>query len=245
MSKLLRIGVFLALALVSFTGWASAEAVPTTTIVTTASNTTKAAAVTVWLQVMDSCKQGLPGAKFTLVAPDGTSSGPQTSAGTKRVTVSSGTCPLQRGNCQRVPTGCVSWAITPPGTGTDLYEIRENSTFNSQDGFDENPAGKTPFSGFVPCNGGSACGSESATFAIDSAGVVAGATTNVFPDGHSVVYPSSGHALGTQADPIVFHNFQLGDGSCDGDDDADDHLTGSPGAHCNSDEDTTALRSKR
>ena len=38
-------------------------------------------------------------------------------------------------------------------------------------------------------------------------------------------------------DPIVFHNFQLGNGSCDGDSDADDHLTGSPSVHCDSDND--------
>src|SRR5262249_2631242 len=149
----------------------------------------------------------------------------------------SGACPLQHGNCWQVPTGCVSWSITPPGTGTSLYTIQENVTLNRKDGFYENPSGIAPFSGFVPCNGGSACRSESATFTIDSAGVVAGTTTNVLPDGQRVTYPSSGHALGIQTDPIVFHNFQLGNGSCDGDNNADDHLTGFPSSHCDNDND--------
>ena len=56
-----------------------------------------AGTVTVWLQVMDSCQQALPYAKFTLVAPNGTTISTLTSAGTSRVTVSSGTCPLTTG----------------------------------------------------------------------------------------------------------------------------------------------------
>ena len=72
----------------------------------------------IWLQVMDSCKQALPGANFTLVTPNGTQVNAGPSAGTKRVKVSSSTsCPLQRGNCLTVPTGCISWLITPPGSG--------------------------------------------------------------------------------------------------------------------------------
>ena len=204
----------------------------------TTQHTTQAHAaspVTVWLQVMDSCKQALPFAKFTLVAPNGTTISTLTSAGTSRVTVSSlGTCPLQRGNCATVPTGCVHWTITPT-TGT--YKIKEHSTSVSAFGmsFLENPAWLTPSTGFVPCNGGSACKSESATFTISSTGVVTGTTTNIYPDGTTSKYPSSGTSSGKQTDPIVFHNFQLGTGSCDGDHDKDDFLTGSPSSHCNND----------
>ena len=190
--------------------------------------------VTIWLQVMDSCKQALPGAKFTLVAPNGTKSNAGPSAGTKRVSVSSGTCPLQRGNCQAVPTGCVKWIITSPTSGT--YTIKEHPTFDTTDGFLENPPGATAFTGFVPCNGGSACKKESATFTITN-GVVTGTTTNIYPDGTTTKYPSGGTFSGTQTDPIVFHNFQLGNGSCDGDSDKDDHLTGSPSTHCDNDSD--------
>ena len=203
----------------------------------TTQHTTQAHAVgsvTVYLQVMDSCKEALPHAKFTLFAPGGTTISTLTSAGTSRVTVSSGTCPLQKGNCSTVPTGCVHWTITPT-SGT--YTIKEQSTSKIVSGitFLENPAWPTAATGFVPCNGGSACQSESATFTINSSGVVTGTTTNIYPDGAISKYPSSGTSSGTKTNPIVFHNFQLGTGSCDGDHDKDDFLTGSPSSHCNND----------
>lgn len=203
-----------------------------------------AGTITVYLQVMDSCKQALPGANFTLANPDGSQINAGPSAGTKRVSVGSGTCPLQRGNCVIVTTGCVSWTITPPLLGTDTYTVNENPTFDVSDGFYENPAGATSFTGFVPCNGGSACPgafdptkSQSATFTVDSSGTVSAVTTNPYPDGKFSHYSSLGSSAGTQSDPVVFHNFQLGSGSCDGDSDADDHLTGSPSSHCNNDSD--------
>jgi hypothetical protein len=192
----------------------------------------------VWLQVMDSCQQALPGANFTLVTSKGKKVNAGPSAGTKRVTVgSSGSCPLQRGNCQAVSTGCVSWLITPPSSGVATYTIKEHSKWDAADGFYENPPGATAFTGFVPCNGGSACQTESAKFTINAKGVVSGVTTNIYPDGASTQYPSTGTFSGTQTDPIVFHNFQLGNGSCDGDNDKDDHLTGTPSSHCDSDHD--------
>jgi len=203
-----------------------------------------ASTITVYLQVMDSCRQALPGANFTLVNPDSSTVNAGPSAGTKRVSVGSGTCPLSRGNCATVPTGCVTFAITPPGSGTATYTIKENPTFVALDGFYENPPGATSFSGFVPCNGGSACpgafnpaNAQSATFTVNSSGTVSAVTTNPYPDGKFSHYPSSGSSAGTQTDPAVFHNFQLGTGSCDGDSDADDHLTGSPSSHCNNDHD--------
>ena len=191
-----------------------------------------AGTVTVYLQVMDSCKEALPGANFTLVEPNGTKINAGPSAGTSRKTVSSGTCPLQKGNCSTVPTGCVHWTITPT-SGT--YTIKENPTPNAIDGgLLENPPGTTKFTGFVPCNGGSACKSESATFTISS-GIVKGVTTNIYPNGTTSKYPSTGTSSGTKTNPIVFHNFQLGNGSCDGDNDLDDHLTGTPSSRCNND----------
>src|SRR5579859_4392794 len=203
-----------------------------------------ASTITVYLQVMDSCRQALPGANFTLVNPDGSTVNAGPSAGTKRVSVGSGTCPLSRGNCATVPTGCVTFVITPPASGTATYTIKENPTFDASDGFYENPPGATSYTGFVPCNGGSACPgafdpmkAQSATFTVDASGTVSAVTTNPYPDGKFSHYPSSGSAAGTRSDPVVFHNFQLGSGSCDGDSDADDHLTGSPSSHCNNDAD--------
>jgi len=196
-----------------------------------------ASPVTIWLQVMDSCKEALPGANFTLVTPTGTKINAGPSAGTKRVTVGSGSCPLQRGNCLAVPTGCLKWIITRPSSGSATYTIKERPTFDATDGFYENPPGPTAFTGFVPCNGGSACRSESATFTVSSTGVVRGTTTNIYPDGTSTMYPAGSTFTATQTDPIVFHNFQLGTGSCDGDKDRDDHLTGSPSSHCDSEHD--------
>jgi hypothetical protein len=195
-----------------------------------------AGSVTVWLQVMDSCQQALPYAQFTLVAPNGTTISTLTSAGTSRVTVSSGSCPAQRGNCVTVSTGCLQWTITSPVTGT--YKIQEHSTSVRVSGisFLENPAWPTASTGFVPCNGGSACRSESATFTITS-GVVKGTTKNIYPDGTTTMYPSGGTFRGTQQDPFVFHNFGVGTGSCDGDKDKDDFLTGSPSTHCDNDSD--------
>lgn len=232
MSKFLPAGTLMVLALIFFSGPIQVEAARSHD------------PVTVWLQVMDSCRKALPGAQFTLVTSGGATISTKTSAGTSRATVSSsGTCPLQHGNCQKVPSGCLSFSITPPSSGTARYTIREKPTFNSSDGFYENPSGTTPFSGFVPCNGGSACGgalkppSESASFTINSSGSVAAVTTTILPDGKSATYPSSGNAPGTQTNPIVFHNFMLGNGSCDGDHDADDHLTGSPSSHCDNDKD--------
>jgi hypothetical protein len=210
----------------------------------TTQHTTQAHAaspVTVWLQVMDSCKQALPFAKFTLVAPSGTTIATGTSAGTGRVTVSSGTCVLQRGNCTIINhTGCVSFTIASPTTGT--YKIKEHSTSVSVSGitFLENPKWPTASSGFVPCNGGSACRGESATFTITS-GVVKGTTKNTYPDGTTTTYPTVSGVIGTFSgtltDPIVFHNFQLGTGNCDGDHDKDDFLTGSASTHCDSEHD--------
>src|SRR5690348_18180070 len=102
----------------------------------------------VWLQVMDSCKQAIPGANFAVFNPDGSTVDIGPSSGNKRATVSSGSCPLQRGNCQKVTTGCLSWLVTPPAYGSATYHIAERATWVPSDGFYENPPGKTSFTGF-------------------------------------------------------------------------------------------------
>jgi hypothetical protein len=62
---------------------------------------------------------------------------------------------------------------------------------------------------------------------------VSATVKNVYPDGKVVVWPTTGNTYtATQTDPVVMHNFQLGNISCDGDNDADDHLTGTPSSHC-------------
>ena len=178
--------------------------------------------ITIWLQTMDSCRQAIPGAKYVLTGNGlNLSAGPAPGSGPK--TVGSGTCPLQRGNCLTVPTGCVSWTISVPSS-TLTYKIKETYT---------------P-SGYVPCTGGSVCpaGPDVINLTITSSGRVAATVKNTYPDGTTVTWPTSGSLYtATQTDPIVVHNFRLGTGSCDGDSDADDHLTGSPGSHCDSDSD--------
>ncbi|MFL5627480.1 MAG: hypothetical protein ACJ788_18030 [Ktedonobacteraceae bacterium] len=177
--------------------------------------------VTIWLQTMDSCRQAIPGARYALTG-NGLSLYAGPAPGTKPVSVGSGTCPLQRGNCSTVPTGCVSWTISIPSS-TLTYKIRETVTPSNH----------------VPCTGGSVCpaGPDVIILKLSSTGHVSATVKNTYPDGTSVIWPTSGSYTATKTDPIVVHNFRLGTGSCDGDGDADDHLTGSPSSHCDSDGD--------
>ncbi len=182
--------------------------------------------VKVWLQTMDSCRQAIPGASWKL-SGNGLKIKKGPGPGPGPVTVGSGSCPLQRGNCSTVTTGCLSWKVPIPASGTETYKVKETNT----------PTG------YVPCDGGSVCpgGPEVVTLHINSAGVISATTLNIYPDGTSVTYPTSGAPYsGALTDPIVTHNFQLGTGSCDGDNDADDRLTGSPGSHCDSDSDRSS-----
>jgi hypothetical protein len=179
---------------------------------------------TVWLQTMDACQQAIPGAGFTLSSTSLSQvAGPGKGAKPVTVAAAPGGCPLQRGNCTTVPslTGCVSWNVPIPDTGTVTYSIRQS---------------RTP-KGYVPCTGGSACRDESVQLSVDATGTVTAKVTNIYPDGTSVVWPTSGSYSGAETDPIVFHDFLLGNGSCDGDGDADDHLAGAPSTHCDSDAD--------
>jgi hypothetical protein len=179
-----------------------------------------AAGTSVWLQTMDSCRQALGGASYQVVNSSSSfSETVATPSGAPR-SVGSGACPLPRGNCASVSTGCVQLPnLAYPGS----YKVREVRT---------PPANRSNPQGYVPCNGGSACRAEWADLSIDALGRVASVTTNIEPDGTVQHYPGSGSASGAASDPVLFHDFGLGSGSCDGDGDADDHLTGSPSSHC-------------
>jgi hypothetical protein len=178
----------------------------------------------VWIQTMDSCKQALGGAAYT-VSGGGASiavSDPSTGAGSVGPSVG---CPLQQGNCTRTSRGCASFAAPGPGT----YTIRQTVT---------PPGNTTNPEGYAPCEGGSACRSEQASLTVGSGGGVSAIVTAVYPDGTTATWPSTGSYAGTPSDPIVFHDFGLAapgsahNGQCDGDGDADDHLTGTPSSHC-------------
>lgn len=178
----------------------------------------------VWIQTMDSCKQSLGGAAYVVGGAGSASITVTTPAGGQGFVAASSTCPLQQGNCAGTGGGCASFAVPAPGT----YTIRETAT---------PPGNVTNPEGYAPCEGGSACRSEVATLVV-SGGRVSATVTAVYPDGSSVTWPSSGSYSGSASDPIVFHDFGLAapgsahNAQCDGDGDADDHLTGTPSGHC-------------
>ncbi len=183
------------------------------------------------LQTMDSCKQALGGAAFQLTG-GGVDIRASAPSRTKQRVASSNTCPLQQGDCAGVPVGCMTFTGVPvPGT----YRIHETRT---PDADTSNPEG------YAACNGGSACRSQVIEVVVGSSGGVEARVTNVYPDGVPATYPIAAQHGGvsfyaaTASDPIVVHNFGLAPPSsdpslqCDGDGDADDHLTGSPSGHC-------------
>jgi len=191
---------------------------------------------TVWVQTMDSCKQALGGAAYRLTG-GGLTRTAQTPT-QRKVTVSpKAACPLQQGTCGKGARGCVSFAGLPAGSYT-LVTTRPPAPDRSDP------------EGFAPCQGGSACRSETATIVVAAGGGVAATVTDVYPDGVTETFPTAsthgGHAAyaGTAADPVVIHDFGLAPPGfapqCDGDSDADDHLTGNMRAHCAYPEDVEA-----
>jgi hypothetical protein len=176
---------------------------------------------TIWIQTMDSCKQSLGQSQFEVT--DGASFDVVvTTPSSPLKSVASGGCPLQHGNCSTTKNGCVQVAGLPLA---DSFHIRETALPPANSG---NPLG------YAPCNGGSACQNEYDNFTVSSSGAVSANTTNVYPSGTIAVYPNTTPTSfdGSTSNPIVFHDFGLGSGSCDGDSDADDHMTGTPGSHC-------------
>ena len=188
--------------------------------------------MSITLQTMDSCKQALGGAEYQLTG-GGVDIRATTPSQTKVRVASTSTCPLQQGDCSSISVGCTTFDGVPvPGT----YRIHETRT----------PAPDTSNpEGYAACNGGSACRSQVVDVSVGSSGGVQAQVTNVYPDGVSATYPTAAqhggvsHYAGTRGDPIVVHNFGLAPPNpdpslqCDGDGDADDHLTGSPSGHCN------------
>lgn len=187
--------------------------------------------VTIWIQVMDSCKEALPGATFKVVGP-GVSivTAPTTGQVPKIVPGHNVSCPLQEGTCA-FTTGCTAVQLNVPSDGSATYKISPEKT----------APGHGANLRYAICNGGSDCahGPEVATVYLSPhSGAVFATVFNPYPDGTGVIWPTSRSAYsGTKTDPIVFHEFGIGNGSiqCDGDHDKDDFLTGSPSSHCDSD----------
>jgi hypothetical protein len=173
-----------------------------------------------WLQTMDSCKQALGGAAYDLTGGGITVSVADSVTGGRRAVGTPARCPLEQGDCSSTSAGCVQFTDVPPG----VYRILQTRT---------PPPNTTNPEGYAPCEGGSACRSEVVDVTVSPTGSVTATVTNVYPDGLTVTWPQTGGPYaGTAIDPIVVHDFGLGSGSCDGDGDADDHLTGSPSSHC-------------
>jgi hypothetical protein len=197
--------------------------------------------VTVWIQVTDSCKHALSGATFGVSGP-GINTLTTPTNGTKPEGLSSHVCPVQQGQCKHFSTGCTSTVLNVPGSGTSMYTITVAQTApgKEQTGSDAYGANWT----FAICEGGSACSKpEVATVQVTSSGSVSATVLNTYPDGTTVTWPTTKKAYsGTKSDPIMFHEFGISktsgpDNQCDGDYDADDYLTGTPGQHCDSDSD--------
>jgi hypothetical protein len=172
-----------------------------------------------WLQTMDSCKQSLGGADYEL-SGGGVTMTVSTPPNRPHPVAPASGCPLQQGDCATITSGCAQFSNVPPG----VYKIIQRTT---------PPANATNPEGYAPCEGGSACQSEVADVTVAPSGSVTGTVTAVYPDGTVKTWPDNGGPYsGAADDPLVIHDFGLGPGSCDGDGDADDHLTGSPSSHC-------------
>jgi len=181
-----------------------------------------ASTATLWLQTMDSCRQSLGQSQYDIINTSGSFHTVATTPSAPLHSVGSGSgCPSPRGDCVTTTDGCVQVTGVPTNDKFTITEIALP------------PANSGDPLGYAPCNGGSACRDQSGAVTISSGGTISVQVTNVEPDNVSIVYPSSSSSYaGTASDPIVFHDFGLGSGSCDGDTDADDHLTGGVGSHC-------------
>jgi len=181
-------------------------------------------ATTVYIQTLDSCRYAVGGGSFALFNSLGNQVATGTgAAGANTVVSHASGCPAQNGNCITVPVGCLSFTLTAPSSGTATYTVKETAA---------------P-SGYVPCNGGSACQVAIMTITIDSSGNVKATLANTDPDGFVQKLPTSDPNNGgaafwsaSKGDPALFYNEHLGTISCDGDNDADDHNGAGPGGHC-------------
>jgi hypothetical protein len=192
--------------------------------------------VKVYIQTTDSCMQALSGATFTVAGPGINTTTAPTSGSRPRGLPGyvHGHCPIDQGTCLNFSTGCTTTLLNVPASGIATYKFTVAKTA---------PGGYGANLSYAICDNGSDCphGPEVATVHVRSSGSVSATVLNINPDGTTVTWPTTRSAYsGTQADPVLFHEYGIGNGSlqCDGDHDADDRLTGSPHvAHCDSDHD--------
>jgi hypothetical protein len=160
-----------------------------------AANAAQSSKTTVfWLQTMDSCRQAIPGAHFRLEG-HGLSIDKGPTSGSEPLTINhGGDCPNQRGNCDvSDQTGCVSWDVPVPSSGSKTYQIVELSA----------PKGYTPCIMFPECKDGPV----TVTLTINSHGDISATAHDVSPDGKAAVWPSTGKPYtGSKTDPAVVHN---------------------------------------
>jgi hypothetical protein len=201
--------------------------------------TTHAKTVTVWIQVTDSCKQALAGGTFRVNGPGITNVITKPSSGTALQSLKSKKCPVQHGTCVKFATGCTTATLNVPASGIATY------TITIQQPAPGRQQTKNPDYGenwtYAVCQGGSDCSKrEVATVHVTTSGAVSATVLNTYPNGDTITWPAPrGTFQGTQRDPIMFHEFGISRFSgpknqCDGDHDADDYMTGSPGSHCKS-----------
>ena len=148
-----------------------------------------------WVQTMDSCQQAIPGASFRLLG-NGLSIDKGPTSGSKLRTIHSGsTCPEQRGDCaaSAQQTGCVSWDVPVPTSGSKTYEVIELGAPN----------------GYVPCIMYPVCkqGAVTVTLTIDSRGVISATAHDTGQNGKPEIWPSTGMPYrGSAMDPAVVHD---------------------------------------
>jgi hypothetical protein len=147
-----------------------------------------------WVQVMDSCQQALPGAALTITGPNfKQTTGALPGKGVKQVDAVHGKCPLQRGNCIKVPLGCTSFTLPVPASGSAKYTIVES---------------KVPRY-FAPClHNKCPGGPERVIVIVDSTGKASATTIENGHRGDRRVYPTGGTYSGRPTDPAVLHNWE-------------------------------------
>ena len=153
---------------------------------------------TLWVQKLDSCSETLSGAQLELVDAGGTViSGPATSAAGKIHSFAHTKCPAQGGSCTATNSGCLTFTVPVPDSGTTTFQIVETQA----------PAG------FVDCiKGDHNCKSQVGTVTVAADGTMQVTFTVDFANGRTETLPTndpntgSAFWLGTQADPALFYD---------------------------------------
>jgi hypothetical protein len=148
-----------------------------------------------WLQTMDSCKQAIPGASFRLRGNGLSIDKGPTSGSQLRTIHSKSTCPDQRGDCAVSvhQTGCVSWDVPVPTSGSMTYQIIELAA----------PKGYVLCIMFPVCKNGPV----TVSLTIDSRGVISATVHDTNQNGKPVIWPKTGMPYtGSATDPAVVHD---------------------------------------